>query len=361
MKKKFKGHGLGSSGMQIIAAVALWLAFLGCVATALGQGATAFTYQGQLLSNGTNVEGTNRMVFTLYSVVTGGTSVGGPTTNIVAVTNGLFTVNLDFGAGPFNGSARWLDIGVLNNTAGGPTNVELSPRQQILPTPYATFAATANTVSNVTGANFEGSFIGNGAGLTNAGVSLQMQVYSSPGIFTFVDPTNVTSIIVEAWGGGGGGGSGNTSFDSSGGGGGAGGYTKVFFEVTPGANYQVLVGAGGGAGGAGGSSGIGGETLAGGGAGGNAGSSSGLTVGGAGGSGLTESSTVSAIKGGTGKYGTVDGGGDGGSAGCGGPGGLGNLGGGAEAGHVPGGGGGSGVTTTTTGATGGSGEVIVYY
>jgi hypothetical protein len=365
MKTKFKGHGLRSSGIQIIAAVALLLAFYGRVSTALGQGATAFTYQGQLLSNGTNVEGTNRMVFTLYSSASGTTSVGGPTTNIVAVTNGLFTVNLDFGAGPFNGSARWLDIGILNNTANGPTNVELSPRTQILPTPYATFAAmaaTANTASNVMGASFGGSFTGNGAGLTNVGVSLQMEVFSSPGTSTFVVPTNVSSVIVEAWGGGGGGGSGSSSFDSSGGGGGAGGYAKVFFEVTPGANYQILVGAGGVAGGAGGSSSFGGETLVTGGVAGNAGGS-GLTVGGAGGSGLTESSTISAIKGGTGKYGTVNGGGDGGSAGGGGAGGLGNLGDGAEAGHAPGGGGGggSGVTTTTTGAAGGSGEVIVYY
>jgi hypothetical protein len=354
-----------SSGRQIIAAVALGLAFCGSIATALGQGATAFTYQGQLLSNGTNVEGTNRMVFTLYGVATGGTSVGGPVTNIVAVTNGLFTVNLDFGAGPFNGSARWLDIGILNNTANGPTNVELSPRTQILPTPYATFAATAataNTVSNVTGANFEGNFTGDGTGLTNVGVSLQMEVFSSPGTSTFVVPTNVTSIIVEAWGGGGCGGNGSATFDIGGGGGGAGGYTKAFFEVTPGASYQVLVGAGGVAAGAGGSSGIAGEILASGGVGGDAGGSGGLTVGGAGGSGLTESSTVSAIKGGTGKYGRTDGGGDGGSAGGGGAGGLGNVGDGAEAGHAPGGGGGGGSgTTTTTGASGGSGEVIVYY
>src|SRR5439155_19996377 len=54
--------------------------------------------------------------------------------------NGLFTANLDFGAGVFDGSARWLEINVAGDT--------LIPRAQVLPSPYALYAAVAATVTN---------------------------------------------------------------------------------------------------------------------------------------------------------------------------------------------------------------------
>ena len=65
-------------------------------------------------------------------------------TNSPTLANGLFSVNLDFGTGAFNGSARWLDITVTN----GATTQTLSPRVQVLPAPYAQFAAIAGTVTN---------------------------------------------------------------------------------------------------------------------------------------------------------------------------------------------------------------------
>ena len=344
------------------AAVTAFCFFTVHVSIALGQGATAFTYQGHLLNNGANVNGTNGLIFTLYPAITGGAAVTTPITNSVAVSNGLFTVNLDFGAGAFNGGARWLDIAVSNGTA----NVELSQRTQVLPTPYATFAATAGsagTASNYAGGLLEGSFFGNGGGLTNVGVSLQMQVFPSPGTFTFTVPTNVSTIVVEAWGGGGGGASGSASYDVGGGGGGAGGYGKVVYNVTPGTSYQVNVGAGGLAEATGGSSGMGGVVISTGGSPGNSPTSTtSHPPGGAGGTGPGTSGTSSSAQGGTGKYGTTSGGGDGGDTPCGGPGGLGNLGSGAEAGHFPGGGGGGGeYFGITAGAAGGSGEVIVHY
>ena len=343
------------------AAVTAFCIFNAHVSTVLAQGATAFTYQGHLLNNGADVNGTNGLIFTLYSAATGGTGIT-PITNSVAVSNGLFTVNLDFGAGAFNGSARWLDIAVSNGT----TNVELSPRTQVLPTPYATFAANAAiaaTASNFNGGVVQGSFVGNGAGLTNVAATLQMQVFLSSG--TFIVPSNVTSIIIETWGGGGMGGSGSSSYDVGGGGGGAGGYAKALYLVAPNTSYSVIVGAGGTAGApTGGSSGFNGYIFA---TGGQPGSSpTSTTSHAAGGIGgipdFSLSSNFSGIQGGTGKYGTTSGGGDGGDTGCGGPGGLGNLGSGVEAGHFPGGGGGGGeFSGATTGGTGGNGEVIVYY
>ena len=64
----------------------------------------------------------------------------------VAVSNGLFTVTLDFGTGIFTGPARWLEIGVRTANIGAFTT--LSPRQQLTPAPYALFAARAGSVTN---------------------------------------------------------------------------------------------------------------------------------------------------------------------------------------------------------------------
>jgi hypothetical protein len=114
------------------------------VATVFAQGTTAFTYQGQLRDNGTNANGNYTMVFNLYDAATSGDLIGGPITTSPTLVNGLFSVNLDFGASAFNGSARWLDITITN---GGVTQ-ELSPRVQVLPSPYALYAAVAATVTN---------------------------------------------------------------------------------------------------------------------------------------------------------------------------------------------------------------------
>ncbi|MBI4659535.1 MAG: hypothetical protein HY735_11905 [Verrucomicrobia bacterium] len=171
--------------------------------TALAQG-TAFTYQGRLTDNGSLASGNYDLQFTLKDALTSGNTAG---TSIavapVGATNGVFTVTLDFGSGVFTGAARWLEIGVRTNGSSSAYTV-LAPRQPVLPTPYAIYAAgagsaatatTAGSVSSVPAANItgtislgqlpsvlltnnqsgvllSGTFIGNGAGLTNvAGVS----------------------------------------------------------------------------------------------------------------------------------------------------------------------------------------------
>src|SRR5215831_11253892 len=70
---------------------------------------TAFTYQGRLTSNSANANGSYDFVFILYDALTGGNQVGlGLQKNGVTVTNGLFTVSLDFGAAAFPGGDRFL-------------------------------------------------------------------------------------------------------------------------------------------------------------------------------------------------------------------------------------------------------------
>ena len=128
-----------------------WLALLALVtfnpqlSTAHAQG-TAFSYQGKLNSNGQSANGSYDLQFTLYATSVNGSPVAGPVTNLATtVSNGLFTTTVDFGAGVFNGTEYWLDIAVRTNGVGAFT--ELTPREQILPTPYAIFANTASNLS----------------------------------------------------------------------------------------------------------------------------------------------------------------------------------------------------------------------
>jgi hypothetical protein len=161
------------------------LAFFSGVIQAAAQG-TAFTYQGRL-NNGSNpANGGYDLTFSLFSVASGGSAVTGPLTNSATiVSNGLFLVSLDFG-GVFTGTNYWLEIGVRTNGNGAFTT--LAPRQPVTPTPYAIFAegssnlvgvvpngglggtyGSAVTMNNLAN-QFNGSFTGNGGGLTNLNV-----------------------------------------------------------------------------------------------------------------------------------------------------------------------------------------------
>ena len=105
------------------------------LSTCLAQG-TAFTYQGRLNDGSNPANGIYDLRFTIYDSSGGPGVIAGPLTNSpTSVSNGLFTVTLDFGAGVFTGAERWLDIGVRTN--GGGTFSTLAPRQMITPTPYA--------------------------------------------------------------------------------------------------------------------------------------------------------------------------------------------------------------------------------
>lgn len=106
---------------------------------------TAFSYQGQLASNGVPVSGTYNLTFSLFNGASGGSAVAGPVvTNGVVVNNGLFYVRIDFGAGVWNGQTNWLQIGLETNGAASFTT--LSPRQEVLPVPYAIFASSASNL-----------------------------------------------------------------------------------------------------------------------------------------------------------------------------------------------------------------------
>ena len=130
------------------------LAVMGAFAAAASPLGTAFTYQGRLTDDGTPANGSYDFWFKLYDADSGGVQVG-PTTvlNAQPVSNGLFTVALDFGGNAFTGGDRWLDIYVHNST-NDPWDgwAWLSPRQPLTAAPYALYASQAASAANAASA-----------------------------------------------------------------------------------------------------------------------------------------------------------------------------------------------------------------
>ncbi|MBL0869225.1 MAG: tail fiber domain-containing protein [Phycisphaerales bacterium] len=104
---------------------------------AAAQSTTAFTYQGSLSSSSAPITGVIDLRAELFSTLTGGSPIA-PAVNLtnVTVTNGLFTVPLDFGAAFDDGQPRWVEISV-RTPAGAGSFTTLSPRQALTPAPLA--------------------------------------------------------------------------------------------------------------------------------------------------------------------------------------------------------------------------------
>jgi len=168
----------------------LALAVLG-IATVFSQG-SAFTYQGRLNDGSTPANGGYDLRFDLFTNAIGGNPVASPATNSLAITNGLFTVRLDFGSGIFNGNSYWLEIGVRTN--GGETFTLLNSRQELTPIPYAMFAsfasaADASTTLNGNAASFYASTnpaSGDANGLLTANQFLLITNIMTPQMFGVV-------------------------------------------------------------------------------------------------------------------------------------------------------------------------------
>ena len=149
----------------LILIISLLLLALGVSAIALAQEAapigadapagTAFTYQGQLKDASGPVTDSCDFQLGLWDALSGGTQVGTTLTRSgVAVSEGLFTVQLDFGANAFNGNARWLETAVRCPSGGGVYNT-LSPRQPLTPAPYALYSANTDKLDGQHGSAFQ--------------------------------------------------------------------------------------------------------------------------------------------------------------------------------------------------------------
>ncbi len=179
---------------------------------------TAFTYQGQLKDGINPAQGSYDLQFSVYDASVGGNLIAGPLGySGVAVSNGVFTVTLDFG-GIFGGGSQWLEIGVRTNGAAAFTT--LVPRQQFTAVPYAITAGNLNgtvaasqltgnlpasqlsgtialaqlpavvLTNGAAGVILNGSFAGNGANLTN----LNSASLTGPLTVTFGTPVSLGNV-----------------------------------------------------------------------------------------------------------------------------------------------------------------------
>ncbi|MGD2178352.1 MAG: hypothetical protein PVG71_11075, partial [Anaerolineae bacterium] len=99
------------------------------------------SYQGRLLdADGDRVDGTPVMTFSLYAEPSGGTSLWSDTFP-VSVDEGLFNAHLDVDPALFDGQALWLGVQVEGDAE------EMTPRQTLLPAPYAFSLRPGATIS----------------------------------------------------------------------------------------------------------------------------------------------------------------------------------------------------------------------
>lgn len=116
----------------------------------------AISYQGELQVAGTPSAGLHDLRFRLYDALNGGVQVGAMLcSDNVSVTEGRFTVPLDFGL-VYTGQERYLEIEVRADSGLDCSNAadftSLVPRQRLLSAPYANFATTANSAATAVNA-----------------------------------------------------------------------------------------------------------------------------------------------------------------------------------------------------------------
>jgi hypothetical protein len=127
---------------KLIVNLVLIISLLSFGASAFAQ-TTSFTYQGKLNDGATAANGTYQFQFKLFDQASGGNQIGQTADLPATVTNGIFAVNLDFGAASFDGAARFLEISVKSG-GNNQSYTTLNPRQPVTSTPYAIRALNAN-------------------------------------------------------------------------------------------------------------------------------------------------------------------------------------------------------------------------
>ncbi|MDX1971637.1 MAG: hypothetical protein SFY68_03800 [Candidatus Sumerlaeia bacterium] len=107
----------------------------------------SFTYQGTLVNDGVPANGNYNFEFLLYTAATGGTQIGATQSAVnVPVSNGFFTLALDFGSDPFKGDRRFLEI--RSAPTGTPLSL-LAPRLELRAQPYALYAKESGSTATL--------------------------------------------------------------------------------------------------------------------------------------------------------------------------------------------------------------------
>jgi hypothetical protein len=146
------------------AAVLISLVLIG-TASAQGNGpqnpqaptGNSFTYQGRLIKNGQPISDVCALSFSLYDASSGGSFLNSNTFNTVPISNGLFTVQLDYGSSTFNGEGRWIETAV--RCTGDANYITLSPRTKLTAAPYAIYSLNSWALNGNSGTGGSG-FIG---------------------------------------------------------------------------------------------------------------------------------------------------------------------------------------------------------
>lgn len=103
---------------------------------------TAFTFQGQLDVNQQPANGSYDLRFELFDVASGSVAINSVVLENVAVSDGIFHVDLDFGLSPFTTDTQyWLQIGAREGSSTQTFTI-LSPRERVAVAPYAISART---------------------------------------------------------------------------------------------------------------------------------------------------------------------------------------------------------------------------
>ncbi|MGD9587595.1 MAG: beta strand repeat-containing protein [Pyrinomonadaceae bacterium] len=134
--------------------VLVFLAFCFFAQPAIVAQTTELTYQGNLKESGLPANANYDIEFRLFDSLTGGSEVATPyTVSSVTVTDGLFSVKIDFGQSAFPGFDRYLEIAVRRTGVG--SYVTLGPRQKVGSSPYSIqslHSATAAVAFNASNA-----------------------------------------------------------------------------------------------------------------------------------------------------------------------------------------------------------------
>ncbi|MFN8506799.1 MAG: hypothetical protein U0547_04450 [Dehalococcoidia bacterium] len=155
-----------------------------------------FTFQGALDDGGSPANGAYDFRFIMYDDGVGGSQVGpAVTVNDLAVSGGIFTAPLDFGA-VFQGDNRWIEVQVRAGASSG-SYTTLSPRQAITATPYALYSRNLAFGSSMTGTTTTGLTINQNATGANGIVVNMDNATNGVGLFAMIDETSGTAVGVE--------------------------------------------------------------------------------------------------------------------------------------------------------------------
>lgn len=107
---------------------------------------TGFTYQGNLKDGANPANGNYDFQIALFDAATGGNQITTASFTPWLVTNGVFTLPINWGPQLFTGADRFLEIRV--RPAGSGTFAVLTPRQQVNSSPYSIKSLLSETTNN---------------------------------------------------------------------------------------------------------------------------------------------------------------------------------------------------------------------